>query len=31
VVADDGIIFDILSVASDDQDASTYLYVEVVA
>jgi len=30
VVADDGIIFDILSVASDDQDASTYLYVEVV-
>ena len=30
VVADDGTIYDILSVASDDQDASTYLYTEIV-
>lgn len=30
VVADDGLIFDILSIASDDQDASTYLYTEIV-
>ena len=30
VLADDGTIYDILSVASDDQDASTYLYTEIV-
>ena len=31
VVADDESVFDILSIESDDQDASTYLYVEIVA
>lgn len=30
VVADDGTVYDILTIASDDQDASTYLYVEIV-
>ena len=30
VIDDNDVIYDILSVASDDQDASTYLYVQVV-
>jgi head-tail adaptor len=30
VLADDGTIYDIMAAESDDQDASTYLYVEVV-
>ena len=30
VVDDNGVIYDILEVESDDQDASTYLYTEIV-